>query len=391
MLPALCRLPVPGTFEVRSFVSVSSVAMRPVALGLTLLAVTGGHAAYEASAKTITVSVDGRPQQVRAHVGTVGDVLAAAHLTVGQHDLLAPQKASTVKDGGTIVLRRGREMDLTVDGKVRNVWVTAMSVNEALDQIGLRAPGAILSADRSRAIPLKGFSLDIRTRKTVQVLDAGRVRKVGTNALVLSELLRQSHIVVRKQDRLSLPVTTAVRNGLVVRITRVDGGHAGEETPVAFAVLHRADATMYKGTSRVVRQGQVGVLHRNFSLTFVNGVLHRRVLTSARITERPIAEVIDDGTLSRPVPPPVVTQRTVSVAGGLNWGALAGCESGGNPRAVSPGGDYRGLYQFSLSTWSGVGGSGDPIDASASEQTYRAQVLYGRAGRSSWPVCGRYL
>ena len=368
--------------------SVSSLAMRPVALGLTLLAVTGGHAAYEASAKTITVSVDGRPQQIRAHVGTVGDVLAAAHLTVGQHDLLAPQKASTVTDGSTIVLRRGREMDLTVDGKVRNVWVTAMSVSEALDQIGLRAPGAILSADRSRSIPLKGFSLEIRTRKSIQVLDAGRVRKIGTNALVVSELLKQTHIVVRKQDRLSLPASSPVRNGLVIRITRVDGRHAGQELPVAFAVVQRANATMYQGTSRVVRAGQVGVLHRNFSLTFVNGVLHRRVLTSARITERPIAELVDVGTMNRPVAPRSVS---VSSSGGLNWGALAGCESGGNPQAVSPGGDYRGLYQFSLSTWYGVGGSGDPIDASSGEQTYRASILYSRTGRSSWPLCGRYL
>ena len=371
--------------------SVSSLAMRPVALGLTLLAVTGGHAAYEASAKTITVSVDGRPQQIRAHVGTVGDVLAAAHLTVGQHDLLAPQKASTVTDGSTIVLRRGREMDLTVDGKVRNVWVTAMSVSEALDQIGLRAPGAILSADRSRSIPLKGFSLEIRTRKTIQVLDAGRVRKIGTNALVVSELLKQTHIVIRKQDRLSLPATSPVRNGLVIRITRVDGRHVGQELPVAFMVVQRANATMYKGTSRLVRAGQVGVLHRNFSLTFVNGVLRRRVLTSARITERPIAELIDVGTRDRPVAPRAVYYTGGSGSGGLNWGALAGCESGGNPQAVSPGGDYRGLYQFSFATWYGVGGSGDPINASASEQTYRAQVLYGRAGSSSWPLCGRYL
>ncbi len=371
--------------------SVSSLAMRPVALGLTLLAVTGGHAAYEASAKTITVSVDGKPQQIRAHVGTVGDVLAAAHLTVGQHDLLAPQKDTSVKDGSTIVLRRGREMYLTVDGKVRNVWVTATSVSEALDQIGLRAPGAILSADRSRAIPLKGFSLEIRTRKTIQVLDAGRRRTIVTNALVVSELLKRSRIVIRKQDRLSLPVTTTVRNGLVLRITRVDGRHSGEELPVAFAVVRRPDAAMYEGTSQVVRQGQVGVLHRIFWLTFVNGKLQKRVLTSARITVQPIATVIDVGTLARPVAAPAVYYTGGSGTGGLNWGAVAGCESGGNPRAVSPGGDYRGLYQFSLGTWYGVGGSGDPIDASASEQTYRAQVLYGRAGSSSWPLCGRYL
>jgi hypothetical protein len=75
----------------------------------------------------------------------------------------------------------------------------------------------------------------------------------------------------------------------------------------------------------------------------------------------------------------------------LNWPALARCESGGNPRAVSPSGRYRGLYQFSRATWRTVGGTGDPARAGSREQTTRAQMLYDRAGHRPWPVCGRRL
>ncbi|NHC13773.1 transglycosylase SLT domain-containing protein [Motilibacter sp. E257] len=75
---------------------------------------------------------------------------------------------------------------------------------------------------------------------------------------------------------------------------------------------------------------------------------------------------------------------------GLNWSALARCESGGNPRAVNPAG-YYGLYQFSVGTWRGVGGSGLPHRASAQEQTYRAQLLYKRSGSRPWPHCGKFL
>lgn len=68
--------------------------------------------------------------------------------------------------------------------------------------------------------------------------------------------------------------------------------------------------------------------------------------------------------------------------------AIATCESGRNPTAVSAGGTYRGLYQFDSGTWASVGGSGDPAAASAAEQTYRAALLYSRSGPSPWPVCG---
>jgi peptidoglycan hydrolase-like protein with peptidoglycan-binding domain len=77
-------------------------------------------------------------------------------------------------------------------------------------------------------------------------------------------------------------------------------------------------------------------------------------------------------------------------AGGLNWSALARCESGGNPGAVNPAG-YYGLYQFSPSTWRSVGGSGMPHRASSGEQTHRAVILFGRTGASSWPSCGHHL
>ena len=68
--------------------------------------------------------------------------------------------------------------------------------------------------------------------------------------------------------------------------------------------------------------------------------------------------------------------------------AIAACESGGDPTAVSPDGTYRGKYQFDYGTWASVGGSGDPAAAPESEQDMRAAMLYAEAGSSPWPICG---
>jgi hypothetical protein len=67
---------------------------------------------------------------------------------------------------------------------------------------------------------------------------------------------------------------------------------------------------------------------------------------------------------------------------------VARCESSNNTHAVSPGGTYRGLYQFDLQTWASVGGTGDPAQASRDEQDLRAVLLLRRRGASPWPVCG---
>ena len=68
--------------------------------------------------------------------------------------------------------------------------------------------------------------------------------------------------------------------------------------------------------------------------------------------------------------------------------AIASCESGGDPTAVSSDGQYRGKYQFTRATWARMGGSGDPAAAPEAEQDMRAAMLYAQAGSSPWPICG---
>jgi hypothetical protein len=68
--------------------------------------------------------------------------------------------------------------------------------------------------------------------------------------------------------------------------------------------------------------------------------------------------------------------------------AIAQCESGGDPTAVSADGMYHGKYQFSVATWQAVGGAGLPSQAPEAEQDMRAVMLYEQSGPGQWPVCG---
>lgn len=84
-------------------------------------------------------------------------------------------------------------------------------------------------------------------------------------------------------------------------------------------------------------------------------------------------------------------EPSYELAGGVSQStldAIAACESGGDPTVVDASGTYYGLYQFDLGTWASVGGTGSPAAASPEEQSYRASLLYARAGSSPWPVCG---
>ena len=113
--------------------------------------------------------------------------------------------------------------------------------------------------------------------------------------------------------------------------------------------------------------------------------------------EEPAQTPAQEPVKQEPAQQPVQQQQAQNVStssntnSGLNWGALAACESGGNPSVVSSNGLYHGLYQFDAQTWQSVGGSGVASNASAAEQTQRAQKLYDSRGSSPWPVCGARL
>ena len=185
--------------------------------------------------------------------------------------------------------------------------------------------------------------------------------------------------VVRDGREVSGP-RKRLRQGDVVRLTDVVKERRSKRQRVRAGTVEVPTTKLEPGRRKVVREGRAGVRKVVAVKTFHNGEP-----VKYRVVKR---KVVKD-----PRPRRVLVGRqayAVTGADGLNWGALANCESGGNPRAVNPAG-YYGLYQFDMGTWRSVGGSGIPTNASAGEQTYRAKLLYKQRGRSPWPHCGRLL
>lgn len=74
---------------------------------------------------------------------------------------------------------------------------------------------------------------------------------------------------------------------------------------------------------------------------------------------------------------------------GVNWDAIAKCESGGN-WATNTGNGFSGGLQFTPSTWRAYGGQGAPQNASREQQIAVAERVKQGQGLGAWPVCGRH-
>jgi LysM repeat protein len=79
-----------------------------------------------------------------------------------------------------------------------------------------------------------------------------------------------------------------------------------------------------------------------------------------------------------------------SSAGGVNWNAIAACESGGN-WSTNSGNGFSGGLQFTQGTWDAYGGgqyASSAAGASRSQQIAVAQRVLAGQGIGAWPVCG---
>ncbi|HEV8526532.1 MAG TPA: ubiquitin-like domain-containing protein [Actinomycetes bacterium] len=365
--------------------------------GAALAALVGGATAFVSFDKALVLSVDGQERKVHTFAKTVGDVLEDHNVEVGSHDTVAPGLGAKVSDGTHIAVRYGRMITVTVDGKERSLWVTANSVQEALQQIGVRNGTAFVSVSRSMPIGRQGLSFDVRLPHTVTLDVEGKSRKLETTAPTVAAAIVGAGVPLTEKDLVLPDRATYPKDGELIKVFKITGKAKIKTEAVSYRTKRIADFSMYKGSTKVIRDGTNGARRVAYEFVKRDGkwVIKRTLFTES--LRKSVRQVIRVGAKARPAPAPAPAPARQSApapsgsSGGLNWGALAQCESGGNPNAVSPNGLYFGLYQFSVSTWHSVGGSGNPTDASSAEQTRRAQILYDRAGSSPWPVCGSRL
>ena len=133
----------------------------------------------------------------------------------------------------------------------------------------------------------------------------------------------------------------------------------------------------------MTQKGVAGAKEITKKVRTIDGVVSSEEILSEKVVTQPISEKVTVGTKKRPASQPIAATGDV-------WSKLAFCEAGGRPDTNTGNGFY-GMYQFTLPTWRAVGGSGLPSEASAEEQTHRAQILQARSGWGQWPACSRKL
>jgi uncharacterized protein YabE (DUF348 family) len=392
---------------------------KPVLVGVAALviALVAGGGIVTAAHKNVTLTVDGQQQEVGTLAGSVEGALDSAGLTINEHDTVAPAIDTAISDGSQIVVERGRLLTLTIDGQTKEVWTTATTVEEALAELGQNPAAYQLSADRSREIPVDGLAVSADTLYNASVSDAGAAAAaVQTTAKTVGALLTEQGVVLGAEDTVAPAVDTALTDGLVIQVTRIATTSVTEEVEVAQPADQQVeDDSLASGTSNVTQQGAPGKDSVTYQVVTTNGQqtakneASRTPITAAQPTIVTVGT--KKATVARSSSSSSSGSSSSSSSGsssssnsgsseassapassgssGINWDAIANCESTNN-WSINTGNGYYGGLQFDSGTWlSNGGGQYAPRAdlATREEQIAVAENTAASRGTSPW-ACG---
>ena len=412
----------------------SSPAIRRITQAGVVGALALGVSGVVVMDKSVALSVDGETSTVHSFGGTVADVLDKQGIELGAHDVVTPSAETPVDDGQTIVVRYGRKLTLTVDGKEREYWTTATNVGDALKELGIRNSGdAVLSASRSKAIGRDGLDLEMSTPKDIKLVVGGKRTTATVTARTVQEALREAEVRFDSDDRIKPGAKTVVKDGMTIRVDEMDARSTQRTEAVPFRTIVKKDASLTVGTTKVEREGVAGERRSTYRDTVRNGKVVSSERTSSKITKQPVHKVVIEGTKAKPAPKPAPTSTPKSStpksssssssssstpksasssssstpkststptseptksssSSGLDtsraamWDRIAQCESTGN-WSINTGNGYYGGLQFDSRTWLGSGG-GDFAPradlATREEQITVANRVYAQRGLQPW-------
>jgi len=370
--------------------------------------------------RVFTVVIDGKKQQIWTTARTVDEALAEIGRNPTDYQLSANRSRQIPLGGLQVTAATLHSVSLT------GSHVSSTHVTSAARTVGdLLAQQHVTLGRNDRVSPAlgtvltDGIAVTVRTLPSVVIADGAHkpVTRV-TDAKTVQAFLNAHHVKVGKYDVVRPVATTKLTQGMKLTITRVGYKVVSKTLTVAQPAAEVvSDDQMDQGTSEVTQQGQAGAVQVTYRVKTVNNKAAAPQEVSRKTVKTALATITHKGIYVAPAPAPEPaststsdsssssdnssssssnnsssssnTPAPASSSSGVNWDAVANCESTNN-WSINTGNGYYGGLQFDNQTWlSNGGGAYAPRAdlATKQQQIDIANRVYAGRGLEPWS-CG---
>ena len=248
----------------------------------------------------VILSIDGKKMTFESEEPTLGEAVQKASVGFGKYDALSPDSL-TLLTGAEIAATVLRAYPIAIiDGNMEfRTFTGETTVSKILSQLDIKVSDTDVVTPGLDTTIGQGMRIIITRSNTLLISDGTKDIEIGTQGNRVSDVLAQLQIVVRPQDILTPDPSTNIKPGLHIRIVRVDTHEETKTEDIAFTTQTVDDASIYRGTTKVVQTGVNGKREKKFRVTTHNNKEVSRAQLSDVVTKKPTATIVHRGTKER--------------------------------------------------------------------------------------------
>ncbi|MFC0274254.1 ubiquitin-like domain-containing protein [Metabacillus herbersteinensis] len=241
------------------------------AASLLVLGSGTAYGTYEVTKDSVSVSLNGKKQEIRTHADTVSEVLADHDIELREEDKLSPAVDAKIKGNMEIVYEASKPVNLTVNNERRTIWTTAKTVEELLklEKIGVNEHDKV-EPTLSTKIE-EGLTLNIDKAFQLTLNVGEKKQQVWTTSTTVADFLKEQDVKLNDLDKIEPALTDKLNAKDVVTVTRVEKVTDVVEEPIAFNVETKKDSNIEKGKQEVLESGEEGKQEKHFEVVLENG------------------------------------------------------------------------------------------------------------------------
>ena len=255
----------------------------------------GAQAPEPQNGTLVMIHDKGVETSVVTEASTVKEALIEAGIEINESDVVEPSTdTSFVASEYNVNVYRARPV-VVIDGTTKQKVVTAFQTGEQIatsagitlynedrtvlsrnDDIVSDGAGTLLTIDRATT-----FSFDVY----------GATAQARTQGETVADMLEEKGIVLGANDRVSPVGSTALNEGMSVRVWREGKQTITVEEPVAFGTETIQDGDQFVGYSAIKTPGQPGLRSVTYEIVVKDGVEVGRTEIASIVTQPAISQV----------------------------------------------------------------------------------------------------
>ena len=149
-----------------------------IAAGLLVAGSGTAYGAHELAKQQVTISINGKKQDVRTNAETVGELLKSLDIETRKEDHISPAEDTKLTANMNVEYVAAKPVHFAVDGQEKEIWTTAGTVGKLLKDLNLElAEHDQIEPSVDKEIT-KDMKLTLQRAFKVTVKDAGKHKDI---------------------------------------------------------------------------------------------------------------------------------------------------------------------------------------------------------------------